>query len=175
MKNLRCEDSFSNIEFTIESQIWLSWIKKHREGLCKVLSCGVKSIFSDLNHGKIMILYTDDSSIQKLNAKYRNKNTPTNVLSFPQFESVKEIKTFQQMDCPFLIGDIVLAYNTILQESLASKKDFFYHCAHLLIHGLLHLFGFDHKHDDDALIMELKEQEILLSLGIVDGSYSSLK
>lgn len=105
-----------------------------------------------LQDSELSLVLGDDAFVQTLNRDYRGKDKPTNVLSFPQD--------------PPLLGDIVLAYETIIREAGEQNKRFEDHCTHLLIHGFLHLLGHDHEDDEQAQIMETLEIEILGSLGI---------
>lgn len=110
---------------------------------------------------EVSLLFTDDSHIRAINSKFRGQAKPTNVLSFPQ----------QEADCdvfgPYL-GDIVLAFETIFREAALEKKDFKHHLQHLLVHGFLHLVGYDHETDDEAVAMESLETDILRDLEIDD-------
>ncbi len=101
----------------------------------------------------ITMRVVDEAESQSLNNKYRKINKPTNVLSF-------------LIDDKPLLGDIVLCHSVIKREAFAQKKRIDDHYAHLIIHGYLHLIGFNHTKDDDALKMENKEIAILKKLGI---------
>jgi probable rRNA maturation factor len=105
---------------------------------------------------ELSILLTDDQEIQRLNAQYRQKNKPTNVLSF---QSGIELKAAHNALIP--LGDLVFSFDTLVQEAQEQNKPFDHHLIHLCIHGLLHLFGFDHQVDDEAEIMESLEIQIL--------------
>ncbi len=111
--------------------------------------------------GEIAVLLTDDATIRAMNAQWRGIDKPTNVLSFPPGEATLGT------DCPHL-GDIAIACETVAREAAAEDKAFLDHLAHLSIHGYLHLIGFDHENDGDALQMEHLETRILASLGIAD-------
>ena len=117
---------------------------------------------------EINILLTDDAAIQKLNKRYRSLNQPTNVLSFPSLEPGEVSVLFKRdkTQTPVILGDVVLAFETIQQESVIQKKSFDHHLVHLTVHGVLHLLGFDHGKDEDAVIMESLEIKILSSLMI---------
>jgi probable rRNA maturation factor len=117
---------------------------------------------------EINILLTDDAAIQRLNKIYRGHDKPTNVLSFPslQPEEVSILFKSAKTNVPIILGDVVLAFQTIQQESIVQKKSFDDHLVHLAVHGVLHLLGFDHEKDEDAAIMESLEIEILSSLTI---------
>jgi probable rRNA maturation factor len=108
---------------------------------------------------ELAIVLTDDSTIRRLNRRWRGIDAATNVLSFP---------TRRTTDEPPYIGDIVLAYETIGREARAERKPFAHHVAHLAIHGFLHLIGYDHKRIDDAEKMEDIERKILRRLAIPD-------
>ena len=106
----------------------------------------------ELDIGELSLVLADDAFVQELNKNYRGKDKPTNVLSFPQD--------------PPLLGDIVLALDTVLREADEQGKRFEDHCTHLLIHGFLHLLGHDHEEEEEAAVMENIEIQILASLGI---------
>ncbi len=110
----------------------------------------------EARQGELSIVLTDDAHIQALNRDYRNKDKPTNVLSFPQDG--------------LLLGDIILALETVQREATDKGVSFGDHAAHLLIHGYLHLLGYDHQNDKDALQMEALEIKALASLNI-DNPY----
>ena len=109
----------------------------------------------------LTIRIVDEAESQLLNNQYRKKNAPTNVLSF------------LINDKP-LLGDIILCHSVIKKEALAQKKSIDDHYAHLIIHGYLHLIGFDHTKNDDALTMENKEIAILKKLGIKNPYLSNI-
>ena len=101
------------------------------------------------------ILLADDAMLAHLNSLHRGKDGPTNVLSFPD-------------DDGGAIGDIAIAYETVIKEAAAQEKSSRDHLLHLIIHGVLHLLGHDHLEDGEAMIMEGIEAEILTGLGIAD-------
>ena len=105
---------------------------------------------------EVSLLLTDDASIRRLNHDYRNKDKPTNVLSFPTIEA------------PGLLGDIILARETITREASDKGVSFKDHFTHLIIHGLLHLLGHDHQTDEQAAVMEAIEIGALEKLGIAN-------
>lgn len=110
---------------------------------------------------EVSIVFTTDGAIQKLNRQWRGKDKPTNVLSFPQLEQFDA-----QQPGPVHLGDIVLAYQTTKREALAAGKTLKAHVAHLLVHGMLHLLGYDHETSaKDARTMERTEIKILQTLG----------
>ena len=115
------------------------------------------------------ILLTDAVAVTRLNADFRGKNQPTNVLSFPaEHSTATEHLALSEPEAPAFLGDVALSFETCLNEAQKSAIPFENHTAHLVVHGLLHLIGYDHQNDDDALIMERLETEILASLGIAN-------
>jgi probable rRNA maturation factor len=105
--------------------------------------------------GELSLVFSDDTGIRALNARYRGKDRATNVLSFPQKAGA-------------LLGDVILAAETVAREAALADKPLEDHMAHLIIHGFLHLLGFDHQRDGEAEKMEQLERVALKSLGISD-------
>lgn len=101
--------------------------------------------------GALSIVLADDEFVRELSHQYRGKDKPTNVLSFPGGEGE--------------LGDIVLAFETIKREAKEQNKSFSAHTAHMIVHGIMHLLGFDHEEDANAKKMEAKEIAILKKLG----------
>jgi len=111
---------------------------------------------------EVSLVFTDDASIRAINAEWRSQDKPTNVLSFPAYPI-----TPGKRPGPML-GDIILAHETLTREADELGKPFDEHLSHLLVHGFLHLFGYDHIETDDAERMESLETRILASLGLSD-------
>ena len=109
---------------------------------------------------ELSILLTDDAEQQVLNREWRGIDKPTNVLSFPQIEPFGPVNG--------LIGDIVLARETLEREAEELGKPFEHHFTHLVVHGFLHVLGYDHLEESEALRMERLETEILAALDIPD-------
>ncbi|WP_334059217.1 rRNA maturation RNase YbeY [Alteromonas sp. S005] len=114
--------------------------------------------YEGLSEREVTIRFTDEAESQSLNHEYRGKNKPTNVLSFP-FEAPPGIEIN-------LLGDLVICAPVISREAEEQRKKVSDHYAHMTVHGLLHLMGYDHIDDADAEEMESKEIDILASLGI---------
>ncbi|MGI9357712.1 MAG: rRNA maturation RNase YbeY [Rhizobiaceae bacterium] len=112
------------------------------------------------DEAEVSLLFTDDSQMQALNAQWRDQNTSTNVLSFAASKGCGQTTP--------MLGDIVLALETITREAAEQDKAFDDHLSHLIVHGFLHLLGFDHIEDAEAGVMEQLEREICASLGIAD-------
>ncbi len=118
------------------------------------------ALAEQLDEGELCIRIVSQEESQDLNNAYRGKNKPTNVLSFP-FE-VPEGIPLQ------LLGDLVICADVVSQEASEQNKALFDHWAHMVVHGCLHLIGFDHINDEDAEEMESLEQKILASMDIAD-------
>jgi probable rRNA maturation factor len=123
----------------------------------------------------ICVMGCDDARIATLNAQFRGKPTPTNVLSWP----AEDLSPDAPGEDPYLpgegdpadpltMGDIALSYETCAREAVDAEKPMADHVTHLVVHGLLHCLGYDHIHDADASKMEKLEVQILASLGLPD-------
>ncbi len=111
---------------------------------------------------ELSLLFTDDAHIRRLNATWRGKDKATNVLSFPA------ATPGLGHELPAMLGDVVLAFETVRREAEAEGKPFENHVAHLLVHGLLHLLGYDHEVPAEADRMEDVERRVLARLAISD-------
>ena len=121
------------------------------------------AVAADLSaDGEVAVMLTDDDGIRTLNQNWREIDKPTNVLSFPAFQ------TQAKPGVPRMLGDIAIAYETVRREADDEGKRFGDHLSHLAVHGFLHLIGYDHENDDDARTMENLERQILAGLGIAD-------
>ena len=150
------------LDITYDSENWPSNLEPLiRESAEKSLRASDKTNFH--HDAEISVMLTDDKEIKKLNRMYRGKNKPTNILSFPLID-------FTQND-PISpegkeLGDLVLAYNTLEREAQEQKKAFEDHLRHLIVHGTLHLLGYDHEDPEEADKMEALEITILEEMGI---------
>ena len=116
---------------------------------------------------EVSLRFVDDETIRELNRDYRGKDSATNVLSFPMAEP-EELEDPKFLGKEFLLGDIVIAYGTTRTEAEAQDKLLAAHATHLIVHGTLHLLGYDHETDEEADAMESLERSILASLGLPD-------
>ncbi len=150
-----------DIDLSLEAGDWPSEAE-----LAALADAAVAAALAELGvkggHSELSILFTDDAHIRALNAEWRGKDKATNVLSFPAFP-VAPGDALSPM-----LGDIVLAAETVRAESVLESKSFDHHLTHLVVHGLLHLLGYDHETDDDAEEMEALERRILARLAIAD-------
>jgi probable rRNA maturation factor len=111
--------------------------------------------------GEISVLLTDDAGIRDLNRTWRGVDQPTNVLSFPAARPSGA-----------LLGDIAIAFDSLAREAAADGKPFLHHLAHLVVHGFLHLLGYDHQTDSQAEAMEGLERAALARLNIADPYFA---
>jgi probable rRNA maturation factor len=109
---------------------------------------------------EISIVLTDDEEQRELNRDWRGKDAPTNVLSFPQIEPFSPVIG--------ILGDIILARETLEREAAEQETPLADHFTHLVVHGFLHILGYDHTTEEEALVMEGLETQILAGLGIAD-------
>ena len=117
---------------------------------------------------QVVVVLSDDAAVQALNRQFRGQDKPTNVLSFPAADAVLGAPARSRH-----LGDIVLGYETVLRECEEQSVTLHDHVRHLVVHGVLHLMGFDHATDADAEQMEALEIRVLASLGVADP-YSEL-
>jgi probable rRNA maturation factor len=117
---------------------------------------------------EISVKLSDDAEVQTLNAAYRGKDKPTNVLSFPmvQLDLLDAVNIGD--DGETLLGDIILAHETCAREAVERGISLEAHATHLIVHGTLHLVGYDHESDAEAEAMEAIEIRALASLGLAD-------
>lgn len=140
------------IEIEVEDAAWAEALPEVESVVARAAKAALGQV-----EGDVVILLTDDAAIQDLNARFRDKDRPTNVLSFPAAQSA----------FPHL-GDVVLAHAYCAAEALAQSKTLSDHLSHLVVHGILHLLGHDHMEDAEAEEMEGEERLILADLGIAD-------
>lgn len=143
-----------DIDAVVEAEGWRAALAEPPEALAaRVLHAAADG--EDAS-GAVAVLFADDATVQDLNRRWRLKDKPTNVLSFPAPEGFDTL------------GDIALALETVLAEAADQRKTPTDHAAHLLAHGFLHLLGYDHEDDAEAEAMENRERAILARLGIAD-------
>ena len=122
-------------------------------------------------HCEVTVVLTDDAEIRELNRTWRGKDEPTNVLSFPSGDMPDGAGALDDAvpdGVPVLLGDIVIALETTAAEAVDKGIPLPDHVSHLVVHGALHLLGFDHLNDKEAEQMEDLERQALASLGIAD-------
>ena len=140
-----------DVAVLVRAPRWKERLKPH----VKTVRAACEAALVGFKGGKgvaISVVLADDDFIRELNKTYRGKNKPTNVLSFYNSEAP--------------LGDMVLAYETVAREAKAQKKTFKAHAIHLMVHGCLHLMGYDHECENEAEEMEAMEIKILKKLGV---------
>ena len=131
---------------------WKASLRPYRKTMTD--ACNAALAACKIKKGELAVVLADDAFVQQLNATYRGKNKPTNVLSF-------------EGDGDSL-GDVILAFETIKAEAGDQGKAFRDHTKHLVVHGILHIMGYDHMNDKDAGQMELLEIKILKKLRVTN-------
>ncbi|HSL80488.1 MAG TPA: rRNA maturation RNase YbeY [Pseudolabrys sp.] len=147
-----------HIDIRVESQLWDGQPLAEKTVRNSVLAAA--AVLSTAG-GEVSIVLTDDSAIRSLNRNWRGIDKPTNVLSFPA--SGPDIGEGTR-----LLGDIVIAFETLIWECADENRDFLHHLAHLAAHGFLHLNGYDHQTDAQAEAMEGLERKIMARLNMPD-------
>ena len=144
------------------------WVALVREAAEAAIA---ESAFPQLTTGsrpvELSIRLTSDSEMQALNSTWRGKDQPTNVLSFPQMEP-GALGDMAADGPDLMLGDVVLAHGTCAREAEEKAIPFKDHAAHLVVHGTLHLLGYDHGDDEQAETMERREARALARIGIAD-------
>jgi probable rRNA maturation factor len=131
--------------------------RKHVPGISWLARETVQAALADaaLGDAEISLVLSDDDAVRMLNKRWRGKDAPTNVLSFATGEKR-------------MLGDVVLAFETVSREAKEQGKPLAHHVRHLIVHGVLHLLGHDHECERDATRMENRERRILKGFGIAD-------
>ena len=143
------------IDIEIEEDGWLDVLPDAQ----LVVETGIQAVFKAIEFNEqvdIVVLLCDDKEMKALNKEYRQKDAPTNVLSFPA----------PKMPGIAHLGDMALGLETCVREAKEQQKTLKNHVLHLSIHGALHLLGYDHMNDEEAEIMEHLEMKILKKMGI---------
>jgi probable rRNA maturation factor len=157
-------DSSHSIEVTVEAEAWRKAVTDPDDLCRRAVAAVLARDGAALGTGvEVSVLLTDDAQVRTLNRTWRGKDSPTNVLSFPS-----EPGHPPQPGLPVLLGDIAVALETTCREAEAEGKPVADHLTHLLVHGALHLLGWDHEEDAAAERMEALETEILAGLGVAD-------
>lgn len=156
------------IEMTIEAGDWGSEEAIRMEVDRAIEAAMAIGRFDLPPYAELSLVLTDDAHIRELNRTWRGKDKATNVLSFPAGEQHEADVSDDYADPPLLLGDIVVARETLIREAGEEGKSVADHFAHLLVHGFVHLMGYDHEDDGEAEEMEALEADILAHLGIAN-------
>lgn len=152
-----------DVSVSLESGDW----PENAEWLAERAALAALAAVYDENDGpaELSVVLADDALVHRLNREYRGKDKPTNVLSFALTEA-EEPEPEEGM--PVMLGDVILASETVHREAAEQTKTPADHMTHLVVHGVLHLLGYDHETDDEAEEMEDLETRILATLDIAD-------
>ena len=143
------------LNFIVHDERWVALIPHWQEEVASALEKTAQKLNKDFSPQEVNIVLTDDAEIQALNKTFRKLDKPTNVLSFPSGDEES-------------LGDIVLAYETVVREAIQDATSPLHHTLHLIIHGFLHLLGYDHDAEEEAQEMEGLEIQILSTLNIAN-------
>ncbi len=144
-----------SVEIQVKSTLWSA--QPRAEDVARAAVLAAAGMLSSAP-GEVSIVLTDDSDMQELNRTWRGVDKPTNVLSFPAPEA----------NAGAMLGDIVVAYETLARECEDEGRIFLHHLSHLTVHGFLHLAGYDHRTDAEAEAMEALESEIMARMNMPD-------
>ena len=156
------------VEITFEDDRWASI--NFEDMVTKAFNQTLAQLGYSKSDYFVSVLACNDKKMRKLNLTFRNKDSSTNVLSWPSRDRLSSTvgdnpkPLEQKLDAE--LGDIALAYETCREEATQSKTNFVFHVQHLIVHGILHLLGYDHSSDADATLMEDLESQILGNLGV---------
>lgn len=149
------------IDIEVEDERWLDALPDAQDVVELGVSAALKAAkFAE--QADIVVLLCDDTEMKNLNKEYRQKDAPTNVLSFPAPKSMRVKGMLAHL------GDMALGLETCVKEAKDQGKSLKNHVLHLSIHGALHLLGYDHLTDEEAAVMETLERDVLKGLGVAD-------
>lgn len=164
-----------DIAVTVEAPAWRNVVRGLGTEIATVVEHAARAVLaspgardalsSPLRACEVSVVLADDATVEALNRKYRGSDRPTNVLAFAALEGSGPAPA---AEAPLLLGDVVLAYETVAAEARTQGKPLGDHVAHLVVHGILHLLGYDHRAPAEAASMEAVEVAILAGLGIAD-------
>lgn len=162
------------IDVEIKSKKWLSerGIEKKIKKICQniVPLTDLNKILTPDFHLEIALSLVSNQQIKKINQQFRQKDKPTDVLSFAQIDENKirqlGIRKIIGKNKHLFLGDIVISYEYCVKDAIKQNKNFFHHLTHLITHSILHLLGHDHENEEMSRIMEEKEIKILKKLHI---------
>lgn len=161
-------DELGTVMLTVTIADWRMVIDRLDERCLSIVRAALEqgTQVSWLRNGEVSLLLSDDDEVRDLNGRYRGRDQPTNVLSFPNIELDQGKTSMAPPVGPVLLGDIAMSYQRLAAEAIERDKPVLDHFAHLLVHGVLHLLGHDHQEEEQAEMMEGLEEVILSSLGM---------
>jgi probable rRNA maturation factor len=153
------------VEVAVPCAAWKRALPGHAALARRAARAAVHRASPKLGAAEVSLVLADDRFVARLNRTWRHKRGPTNVLSFPCRISDARRRARRE---PELLGDVVVAYESVAREAGRSGRPLADHFAHLVVHGVLHLFGHDHEGEAEARIMQALEAAALAELGIDD-------
>src|SRR3990167_1211212 len=147
--------SAPHLHLLIHDERWIQEDGLREDEILSALKKVAELLEKDFSPHSVTLALSNDAEVQALNKTFRDKDAPTNVLSFPSEEEES-------------LGDIILAFETVIKEAGFNKRSPCHHTLHLIIHGFLHLLGYDHQEEKEALHMEGLEIQILERLNIAN-------
>ena len=147
----------ASVEIDVQSPLWAEQPAAEQTVRDAIAAAAALST----SGGEVSILLTDDSAVRVLNRDWRGIDKPTNVLSFPAPKNLSQ-------GGAAILGDIVIAYETLKRESDDEDREFLHHLSHLTVHGYLHLLGYDHQTGAEAATMEALESKIMTHMQLPD-------
>ena len=154
--------SVFDIDISVNDDVWNNQMTEVEDVTHSVIETILSAQLPHIEHIEVSVVLANDPFISTLNKQYRDKDKPTNVLSFPQTEK-HELDSAKDFVC---LGDIVVSYETIAKEAKEQNKTFANHYTHMLVHSCLHLLHYDHEDDIEAQDMENLEIKILKEMSI---------
>ncbi len=159
----------TGIAVEIEFDGWNAALPGAEALVARAAAAALEAACPGLAAADIAILLTDDAALHELNRTWRGQDKPTNVLSFPATETrAGEVPVRPFAGVPLELGDVAIACETCRREAVEQSKSLAHHVQHLAVHGVLHLIGYDHMTEDEAVRMEGLERIVLAGLGVPD-------
>jgi probable rRNA maturation factor len=159
----------ATIAIAIEADGWGGALSDPEALVARAARAALGAACPELGAATISLLLADDRTVQDLNREWRGKDMPTNVLSFPATDTgAGETPVAEFAGVPLELGDIALGFETCAREAATQGKPLAHHVEHLVVHGVLHLLGYDHAGEEEAERMEGLETRILAGLGVPD-------
>ncbi|MDA0305332.1 MAG: rRNA maturation RNase YbeY [Proteobacteria bacterium] len=152
------------VDVTVRCPFWTDNLKA-ADALCQTAA---RASYPASDPAEVSIVLADDAFVRNLNREYRGQDKATNVLSFAADSANESPVSSGALGAPRLLGDVIVAFETVSAEAAAQGKTLADHLCHLVVHGMLHLLGYDHEQDPAAEKMEALEVKILATLEIAD-------
>ncbi|HET8729477.1 MAG TPA: rRNA maturation RNase YbeY [Alphaproteobacteria bacterium] len=153
-----------DLAVAVEDERWLDLIPDAEAAIEPFVEAALAAGGAPKGPVELSVVLADDAEVRRLNRDYRGKDRPTNVLSF----ALTEGEAVPDSGGPLMLGDVVLAYETVRREAEEGGKSAPHHACHLVVHGVLHLLGYDHLTDAEAKTMERLEAAVLARFGLAD-------